>query len=809
MTRGLCLLLGMSIVVMSAASGPIWAAGPSQEPSGELSASVASQRALIDRYCVTCHNETLRTGGLALDTADLTDVPAHTELWEKVIRKLRTASMPPAGRPRPDTTALDGFASSLETQIDRVAAAEPNPGRTEPLHRLNRTEYQNVIRDLLALEIDASALVPADDQSYGFDNIAGVLKVSPTLLERYLGAAREISRLAVGASEVAPGGETFRIVSDLSQYQHRADLPFGTRGGMSLAYNFPRDADYDIMLELLDLFAGAPIQEHHQLELSVDGERVTIFDLNPPQRDENAEGGAYRTLPKQLKVRVPVLAGPRVVTATFIKKTDALAESVRQPFARPHGEGDYLLYQPHMGTITITGPFNQTGAGDTPSRRRIFTCRPSTPAADASCAREILSTLARRAYRRPVTERDLEGLLTFFGEGRDAGGFEAGIERALRALLVNPNFLFRAVSDPPGVAPNTAYRLSDLELASRISFFLWSNIPDDELLDAAVEGKLTDPAEVERQVRRMLADPRSAALAKNFAGQWLRLRNISGALPSDVIFPNFGESLREDFVRETELFFDSIMREDRSVLDLLTADYTFLNERLARHYDIRGVYGADFRRVTLVDDNRRGLLGQGSILTVTSYGERTSPVGRGKWVLENVLGTPPPPPPPNVPELEPQENTGKVLAMRERMEQHRANPVCASCHKIMDPLGLALENFDAVGRWRSHMPGGLAIDAFGTMPDGTPFDGPADLRRLLVRNPEQFATVVTEKLLTYALGRGVEYYDAPAVRQITRRAAANEYGLASLLVGVVQSTPFQTRLAKSAPESVDVAAARP
>ncbi len=800
MTRRAFVLFGVWMAVWAVCLAPAAAAGPAQEPEALAPGSqVAAHEALLQRYCLTCHNERLAARGtvpVALSTADLADVPGNADVWEKVIRKLRTGSMPPAGRPRPDVEASDGLAAWLETEIDRVAAAHPNPGRTEPLHRLNRTEYQNAVRDLLAFDIDAAALVPADDQSYGFDNIAGVLKVSPTLLERYMNAARTISRLAVGASPMAPAGETFRIVSDLSQYQHQDGLPFGTRGGMSVEYNFPRDAEYELELELLDLFAGAPIREPHQLELSVDGERVGIFHLTPPDPDRD-QGAAYNRGPDSLRARVQVGAGPRVVTAAFIRKTSALAESVRQPFDRPHGEGDYLLYQPHLGTLTISGPFNALGAGDTPSRSRIFVCRPADEAAEAPCAREIVSNLARRAYRRPVTAADVDALLFFYEEGRAAGGFEAGIERAVRALLVSPDFLFRVVSDPPEIAPGAPYRLSDLELASRISFFLWSSIPDDELLDAAAEGRLRDPGVLERQVRRMLADPRSEALARNFAGQWLRLRNISGALPSDVLFPDFGESLRQDFVRETELFFDSVMREDRSVTELLTADHTFLNERLARHYGVTGVYGGDFRRVTLTDPNRRGLLGQGSILTVTSYSDRTSPVGRGKWVLENVLGTPPPPPPPNVPELEPAEDSGRVLAMRERMEQHRANPVCASCHRLMDPLGLALENFDAVGRWRGHMPGGIAIDASGAMPDGTPFDGPADLRGLLVRNPEQFVTVVTEKLLTYALGRGVEYYDAPSVREITRAAAGHDYGLASLIVGVVKSTPFQMRLART------------
>ena len=800
--RSVLFLLAGCLTVAGAPYGT--QAAPAQQPTSPGPSAAEARRALIGKYCITCHNDKLRTQGLSLQAIDVGDVPAGAEVWEKVIRKVRTGTMPPLGLPRPDKATFDAFAASLEQDIDRAAALRPNPGRTETLHRLNRTEYQNAVRDLLALEVDASALVPADDQSYGFDNIAGILKISPTLLERYMGAAREISRLAVGASAVAPSAETFRVVSDLSQYDRRDGLPFGTRGGTSVSYNFPRDGDYDIKIDLLDLFAGAPIREPHQLEVAVDGTRVKVFTLAPTSTVPTPDADtAYNTGPGNLEVRVPVKAGPRVVTAAFIKKTDALAESVRQPFDRPHGEGDYLLYQPHIGAVTISGPFNAAGVDDTPSRRRIFVCRPSGPADESRCARQIVSTLARRAYRRPVTEADINGLLTFYNEGRTTGGrFDAGIERAVRALLVSPSFLFRVESDPAGVAENAAYRLSDVELASRISFFLWSSIPDDELLNAAAQGRLKNPAELERQVRRMLADPRSEALARNFAGQWFRLRNISGTLPNDVIFPNFGEALRQDFVRETELFFDSVLRENRGVLELLSANYTFLNERLAKHYGVANVYGSDFRRVTLAGENRRGLLGQGSILTVTSYSDRTSPVGRGKWVLENVLGTPPPPPPANVPPLREDPNRGKLLSMRERMEQHRVNPVCASCHARMDPLGLALENFDAVGRWRSHMPGGTPIDASGAMPDGTKFDGPSDLRRLLVRNPEQFATVVTEKLLTYALGRGVEYYDAPAIRQTMRGAAASNYTLASLVVGVVKSTPFQMRLRTTAPAAV-------
>ena len=797
---GYGMAVAAAVAALAATGTPATAAGQQEvtPAAATAPASLDAHAELMQRYCITCHNERMAHRGtvpVELESVDLGNVPARADVWEKVIRKLRTGSMPPAGRPRPDEAALDGLATYLETSLDRFATTNPNPGRTEPLHRLNRTEYQNAVRDLLALDIDASALVPADDQSYGFDNIAGVLKVSPTLLERYMSAARVVSRLAVGASPMAPAGETFRMISDTSQYQHVNGLPFGTRGGMSVDYNFPRDGEYEIDLALLDLFAGAPIREHHPLELSIDGERVAVFDLRPPDAERD-QGAAYNVGPEELEARVTVEAGPRTVAATFVRKTSALAESLRDPFARPHGEGDYLMYMPHLGTVTISGPFNVTGVSDTPSRQRIFVCRPATAADEAPCAQEILTTLARRAYRRPVNDDDIADLLTFYQEGAENGGFEMGIERAVRALLVSPDFLFRVVSDPEAIAPGEPYRLTDLQLATRIAFFLWSSLPDDELLEAATSGGLSTPEGVEQQVRRMLADPRAVALAENFAGQWLRLRNLAGALPSDRIYPNFGESLRLDFARETELFFDSIIREDRSVTDLLTADYTFLNERLAKLYGIPGVYGSDFRRVTVPGDARRGLLGQGSILTVTSYPDRTSPVGRGKWVLENVLGTPPPPPPPNVPELEPPEDSNVVLSMRELMEQHRENPVCASCHRMMDPLGLALENFDAVGRWRSRMPGGALIDASGAMPDGTPFDGPGELRELLVSNPEQFATVVTEKLLIYALGRGVEHYDGPAVREIIRSAAADDYGLASLVVGVVNSMPFQMRLAR-------------
>jgi hypothetical protein len=796
------LVAAASIALVPAVRGPVRAQTP--KPTA-TPASIQSPRAVIDQYCVRCHSDQLRTGGLSLQSVDTVNLPTGAETWERVIRKLRTGSMPPAGAPRPDAATLSGVAATLEKAIDGEAVSHPNPGRPPALHRLNRAEYQNAIRDLLAVDVDAAALVPADDQSYGFDNIAGVLKMSPTLLERYLGAAREISRLAVGVTKMPPTAETFRLRSDLSQYEHVEGLPFGTRGGTAIRYTFPQDGEYTFKIELLDLFAGAQVKEPHQLEIALDAQRLKVFTLGPGR---DAASSVYATA-QTLETRAPVKGGPHLVTATFVKKTDALAESIREPFSRPHGEGDFLLYQPHIGTVTIAGPFDATPATDTPSRRRVFTCTPATAAEESSCARHIVSTVARRAYRRPVTEADLRPLMAFYTEERDRRGFDAGIERVLQAILVSPAFLYRVENDPASIGADGVYRLTDLELASRLSFFLWSSIPDDELLDAAVEGRLHERAVLERVVRRMLKDPRAAALATNFAAQWLRLRNVSGALPDDVIFPNFNDNLRQDFVKETELFFESIVREDRSVVDLLTADYTFVNERLAKFYGMSDVYGSDFRRVALRDDSRRGLLGQGSILTVTSYSDRTSPVGRGKWILENVLGTPPPPPPPNVPALKENGVNGAVLSMRERMTAHRANPVCASCHSRMDPLGFALENFDATGRWRTRSEGGQPIDASGMLPDGTKFNGPVELRALLVRQPEQFVTILAEKLLVYALGRGLEYYDASAVRRTVRASASSQYSFASLIVGLVESTPFQMRAAPAGPAPArTVAAAR-
>ncbi len=789
---------------------------------GSPNSSAASAQATLTHYCLTCHSEKLHTAGLALSSADLNDVPGKAQTWEKVIRKLRTKTMPPAGAPRPDDAAYNALASYLENKIDEAAAAHPNPGYTEPVHRLNRTEYQNAIRDILILDVDGSALLPADDQSYGFDNIAGVLKMSPTLLERYLGAAREISRLAIGTSKQAPVEETVRLRSDLSQYDQIEGLPFGTRGGTAVKYTFPQDGEYVIKAELLDLFAGAQVREAHQLEVAIDGERVKVFTLaprrpmarpapqdktqtqaqgkapEPPQLSpEELQALGFGGKPPEFEVRVPVKAGPRLVTVTFVKKTSALAESIRQPFSRPHGEGDYLLYEPHLGAVTIAGPFNAQGAHDTPSRERVFSCHPSDPSQETPCARQILTSLARRAYRRPVRDAEITGLLAFYNEGHANGGFEAGIERALRAILVSPDFLYRVETPSLKASSTTSVSpLSDLELASRLSFFLWSSIPDDELIQVASQGQLHDPAVLEQEVRRMLKDPRSSALAVNFAGQWLKLRNVLGQEPDDVTFPNFNDNLRHDFVKETELFFGSIVRENRSVLDLLGADYSYLNERLAEFYGISNVHGNYFRRVTLSDPNRRGLLGQASILMVTSLSNRTSPVGRGKWILENVLGTPPPPKPANVPDLKDHGSSGQLLSLRERMEQHRANPACAGCHAQMDPLGFAMENFDAVGRWRTIAENGQTIDASGVLPDGTKFNGPGELRRLLVKSPDQFVTVVAEKLFVYALGRGLEYYDEPTIRQMVRGASRDNYSFASLILELVKSASFTERSSK-------------
>ena len=787
-------LVAGSAAVVLAATGP---ASASPQAGGASAASTElNQQALVDRYCAGCHNDRLETGGFSLDSLDVADVAAHPEQWEKVVRKLRAGAMPPRPRPRPDDATYGAFRAWLEGELDTAAATEPNPGRTETFHRLSRTEYRNAVRDLIALDVSVDDLLPADDTSYGFDNIAGVLGVSPTLMDRYLSAARKISRLAVASPVPSPTAEIFRVASDLGQDARMEGLPFGTRGGMLVEYNFPEDAEY-----LIEVMPDGPLRiEPHDLEITIDGERIELLTVGKTP-DENDPRGLYVPEIGTLEVRVPVTAGPHEVGVAFLRKTSAEPEGIRKLYLRPftgEGSGGDSRYQPYVESMTIAGPYESSGArpiDETPSREQIFHCRPAAGATadtENACAHEILSTLARRAFRRPVDDEDIDRLLVFYERGRAGGSFDTGIEMALRRLLVSPEFLFRVERDPEGAAAGASYRVNDLEMASRLSFFLWSSIPDDELLDLAERGELSDTATFGAQVERMLADPRSQALTSNFAGQWLTLRNAAAVQPDEDIFPDFGEALRRAFRQETELLFDSVLRENRSTLDLLAADYTFVNERLARHYGIPGVRGSHFRRVGLDEAARGGLLGHGSILTVTSYANRTSPVNRGKWVLENILGTPPPPPPPNVPELATAEG-GQALSMREAMAQHRANPVCASCHQLMDPVGLSLENFDAIGRWRDRSETKQTIDASGELPDGATFDGPAELKAALLSHPDRFVTTVAEKLLIYALGRGVEYYDAPTVRAIVREAADDDYRLSTLIKGIVRSMPFQMR----------------
>jgi mono/diheme cytochrome c family protein len=773
-----------------AASGAPLAAAPAVQP----------ERALIDQYCVTCHNERAKTAGLTLDTQDITNPPAGAAVWEKVIRKVRGGLMPPVGMPRPDKTALAGLASYLETSIDRAAA--PTPGRTV-LHRLNRAEYGNAIRDLLALDVDVQSLLPPDDSAYGFDNIADALGVSPVLMERYLSAAWKIAALSVGDPKTAPTKETFRVRGDLSQDDHIEGLPIGTRGGMLVRYTFPVDGEYVISPKLyretVNIIRGLEVA--HDLEVTFDGERVLLTRFGG-REDEQANylspTAAGDDLEKRFQKRLTVKAGPHDVGVAFVKKSSAPTVDLLQPFLRERIDPITPVGIPELDKVTVEGPFNVTGPGDSPSRRRIFSpadaLRRASPADELACAKTILSTLARRAYRRPVTDAEMARLTGFYQSERTrSGSFDAGIENALTFMLVSPQFLFRFELDPGNAAPDSVYRISDVELASRLSFFIWSSIPDDQLLNLAVQGRLQNPAVLEQQVKRMLGDHRARALGSNFAGQWLYLRNLKSLRPDEDFFPDFDDNLRQALQRETELLFESIVLEDRSVLDLLNADYTFVNERLARHYGLENIYGDQFRRVAVRDDFRKGLLGHGSILALNSYANRTSPVTRGKYVLTNILGTPPPEPPPNVPALD--ETPGKPLTMRERMEEHRKNPACANCHKLMDPIGLALENFDGIGRWRT-ADAGVRIDASSTLWDGTQVDGPAGLRQAILNRPDQFARTATEMLLTYALGRGLEYYDMPVVRAVVKDAARNHYRFSSLVTGIVTSVPFQMRRAQ-------------
>ena len=749
--------------------------------------------ALVDEYCVSCHDEDKKKGELALDTIAADSVVQHPEVWENVIRKLRARQMPPVGKERPDTATYDAVIASLESALDRAARANPDPGRTSTIRRLTRTEYRNAIRDLLALDIDVAALLPADDSSYGFDNVT-VGDLSPTLLDRYISAAGKISRLAIGRPSRSPGGDTIRIQADLTQEEHLDGLPIGTRGGAVVPYTFPLTGEYEIQIRLTrdrdEHVEG--LSEAHDLELLVDKARVQLFTVKPPQPGVSGDQAAHATLDRHLNTRLSVEAGPHVIGVAFLKKPSVLLETARQPYQAHFNSYRHPRVQPALFSVSIVGPYDATEPGDTPSRRRIFVTRPESPEQDDRSAKRILSSLMRRAYRRPVTEADLQGPFELYRTARADAGFDAGIEMALSAVLVSPGFLFRVEKDPAGVAPNTVYRVSDLELASRLSFFLWSSIPDDELLDVAAAGKLREPAVLDRQVRRMLADARSGALVTNFASQWLQLRNLDSITPDMRLFPDFDDNLRQAFRRETELFFESILREDRSLLDLLRADYTFVNERLARHYGIPHVYGSRFRRIALDEHSwRGGLLRQGGILTVTSYATRTSPVLRGKWILDTLLGTPPPPPFPDVPALKDNTVDGR-LSGRERLAEHRRDPTCAACHNVMDPLGLSLEKFDAVGRRRT-LEAGEPIDASGGLPDGSTFADVRELESALLRRPELFVGAFAEKLLTYAAGRGVEYYDAPAIRTVVRQSRAQDFRMSSIVLGIVKSQPFQMR----------------
>jgi hypothetical protein len=761
-------------------------------------------RAVLDKYCITCHNRRLKTGGLALDALDLAELSEHAEEWEKVVRKLRTGAMPPVGRPRPDKTLSESVTSWLEADLDRAALEHPNPGRPT-LHRLNRVEYRNAIRDMLALEIDPASLLPADNAAYGFDNNADALSLSPALAERYLGAAAKISQMALGQVRGSPSPETFFVPTDRNQGSRASeDLPWGSRGGLAIRYHFPVDGEYLFELRLKEDGAGGGIvgltAEPYQLDVSLDRARVWTSIVGGPEFAKARGEERTEKVLEALQFRVPVKAGSHLVQVYFLQKTSAFLEDLFDPYLRrdPYRAGNG---EPGISSVTMTGPrspraSDAASANDSPSRRRLLVCQPASAADEAPCAQKIIATLARRAYRRPITDEDLQIPLARYRDGASKD-FESGLELAVRSILVSPKFLFRFESQPETVAPNTAYRITDLELASRLSFFLWSSIPDHELLNVAEKKTLHNPIVLDQQVRRMLADPRSEALVSNFAGQWLHIRNVSGFRPSPELLFHFDDNLRLAFESETALFFDSVIRENRSVLELLDADYTFLNERLARHYGIPGVYGERFRRVSLPADSvRRGLLGQGSILTDTSRPNRTSPVIRGKWILENIFGAPPPAPPANVPELKEERNPAKVLPMREQIAQHRANPVCASCHAQMDELGFALENFDAIGEWRDIDAAGSPIDASAKLPDGTTFTGPAELRKVLLNHSDDFLTTFTEKLLTYALGRGLEAADAPAIRRIKREASRESYRFASLIQGVVTSTAFQMRMAQ-------------
>ncbi|HWV95001.1 MAG TPA: DUF1592 domain-containing protein [Vicinamibacterales bacterium] len=803
MTRG---ILVASVLWIASLSVALPRAEAPQSAPRPASSAETLDRSVVDKYCVTCHNQRLKTGGLTLDTPDLANVAAHSDVWEKVIRKVEAGMMPPAGVPRPDTATRKALVANLEGVLDRAAKASPNPGR--PLvHRLNRAEYANAIRDLLAVDLDVSALLPPDDSSAGFDNNADVLGLSPVLLESYLTAAERISALAVGDPKTPPMGELFRVRQDESQDRHIDGLPIGTVGGLLIQTTLPLDGEYQFQVRLFRTNLGTMrgLEYPHQLEISVNDVRVHLASFGGDKEIASSSDNPTITgddVDGRFTVRVPLKAGPAKIGVAFLEKTHALNTRRLQSYVRSSADTIDFSGNPHIDEVILTGPFKVTGVGDTPSRRRIFVCQPKGAAEEQACAQRILTTLARRAYRGDVAKDDVPTLMDFYQRGRDGGSFDSGIDLAMRRLLASPKFLVRVERDPAAVPAGGAYRLSDLEIASRLSFFLWSSIPDDTLLDVASKGGLKSAAGLDQQVRRMLADAKSQAFIDNFVGQWLQLRNLKTKQPNSHEFPDFDDNLRQSLGTEAEMFFASIMREDRSVLDLMTADYTFLNERLARHYGVPNVYGTHFRRVTLKDETRYGLLGKGAVLMVTSHPHRTSPVLRGKWILENVLGAPPPPPPDVVPPFEEDAGAAKPRSVRERMEQHRRNPACASCHRMIDPAGLALENFDAVGAWRTKDGGtrGAPVDASGQLVDGTQINGVVELRAALLRDPETFVRTLTEKLMTYAVGRGLTGTDMPAVRTVVRDSAREQYRFSSVILEIVRSVPFQMRMKAPAGE---------
>ncbi|HEX7860008.1 MAG TPA: DUF1592 domain-containing protein [Verrucomicrobiae bacterium] len=743
---------------------------------------------VVKKYCFDCHDSDVQKGDLNLEQFTGNGIGEHFAVWEKVVRKMNARQMPPFGKSRPDEKTYNQTVRELSELLDAAAAKNPNPGRTETFRRLTRTEYENAIRDLLAVEIDAAALLPKDESSHGFDNVT-VGTLSPTLLDRYITAGQKISALAIGAPRKKPGGDTYRIPADVTQEDHVEGLPIGTRGGTLIHHTFPNDGEYEVQIRLArdrnEEIEG--LNGKYELEVLVDGERIELFTVAPPKDKD------YESVDRGLKVRVPMKAGLHELGVTFLKHSSALLERKRQPYAAAFNMHRHPRLSPAIYQVSIVGPYNAKAAGDTESRRKVFIALPKGADEEEACAQMIISRLMRRAYRRPVTKEDVDRGVAFYKESRAGGeSFDAGIETALSSILVSPEFLFRVEEDPYEVPANTVYRVPDLQLASRLSFFLWSSIPDEELLALAERGELSKPKVLEAQVRRMLADSRARSLASNFADQWLYLRNLDSLTPDVRLFPDFDDNLREAFRRETEMFFENILAEDRSVLELLKADYSYLNERLAKHYGISGVYGSHFRKVAVTPEMRRGgLLRHGSVLSVTSYATRTSPVIRGHWILGNLLGSPPPPPPPDTPALK-EKTISARLSFRERLAEHRANPACASCHDIMDPVGFALENFDALGRWREYEDG-LPVDASGGFPDGSKFVGVDALEEALVKRPDLFVGTLAEKLLTFALGRGIETYDAPAVRKIVRDAAGDDFKFSAVIMGVVNSTPFTMR----------------